>query len=486
MFCFEMSVELNYDFPNAELSIIYIVVFERAFTNFKKKYMVKHYDNLIIGFGKGGKTLAAWLAKRGEQVAVIERSDKMYGGSCINVACIPTKSLIKNAEEKMPYPKAFKVKNELTSLLRKVNYDNIENLPLAEVITGTASFISSNEVQVKLLDKNEEFNIHANRIFINTGSAPFLPPIEGLSASRKVFTSISLLEQSVLVEKLVIIGGGFIGLEFADMYAKFGADVTILESSESFLPKEDKDVADEIYTILTSKGIKILTGVSVEKIEDINESVSIQYKDTDGHDLSLKASAILMATGRKPMAEGLNLEAAGVKTNESGYIEVDEFLRTNVSSIWAIGDINGGPQFTYISLDDFRIIRDQLSGEDYTSVKQRKKVASSVFITPAFAHIGLREKEAKEFKYDYKVAKLPATSVPRARIDGNTNGFLKAIVDTKTKKILGCTLLCVGANEMINTIQVAMNADLDYQVIRDTVFTHPSMSEAFNDLYSML
>ncbi len=469
-----------------ELSIIYIVAFKGTFTNFKKKYMIKHYDNLIIGFGKGGKTLAAWLAKRGEQVAIIERSDKMYGGSCINVACIPTKSLIKNAEEKMPYPKAFNIKNELTSFLRKVNYDNIENLPQAEVITGTASFVSSNEVQVKLLNTNEEVNIHANRIFINTGSAPFLPPIEGLNSSKKVFTSISLMEQSVLVEKLVIIGGGFIGLEFADMYAKFGAEVIILESSDIFLPKEDKDVADEIYKILTSKGIKILTNVSVEKIEDINDSVSIQYKDTNGNDLSLKASAILMATGRKPMLDGLNLEAAGVKTNEKGYIEVDDFLKTSVSSIWAIGDINGGPQFTYISLDDFRIIRDQLAGGDYISVKQRKQFASSVFITPQFAHIGLREKEAKELEYDYKVAKLPATSIPRARIDGETNGFLKTIIDTKTKKILGCTLICVGANEMINTIQVAMNADLDYQVIRDTVFTHPSMNEAFNDLYSMV
>jgi probable pyridine nucleotide-disulfide oxidoreductase len=451
------------------------------------KTIKDQYDNLIIGFGKGGKTLAAWLAKDGQDVAIIEESDKMYGGSCINVACIPTKSLIQNAEQKMPYTKAFDVKNELTSFLRKVNYDNIENLPSAIVITGKASFISADEVRVKLSGDDKEKTIKAEKIFINTGSNPFMPPIPGIETSNKVFTSISLMDQSVLVKKLAIIGGGFIGLEFADMYAEFGAEVTVLDSAETFLPKEDKDVADEVYKILTAKKINILTGVSVEKIEDIDkENVTVQYKNKDGYEEALEASAILIATGRKPMLEGLNIEAAGIKTNKKGYIEVDEFLKTNVPNIWAIGDVNGGPQFTYISLDDFRLIRDQLSGGNYTSLKQRKQVASSVFINPQLAHIGLREKEAIEKGLDIKIAKLPATSIPRARINGNTNGFLKTIVDKKTNKISGCTLICDDANEMINTIQVAMNAGLDYQVIRDTIFTHPSMTEAFNDLYSLI
>lgn len=449
---------------------------------------IKHrYENLIIGFGKGGKTLAAWLAKRGEEVAIVEKSDKMYGGACINIACIPTKSLIKNAEKKVPYQEAFNIKNKLTSFLRNVNYENLAKLQLVTVITGEASFLSSNEVQIKMKSTGEKVSVHANRIFINTGSQPFLPSIKGLNASKKVFTSISLLEQSVLIKELLIIGGGFIGLEFADMYAKFGAKVTVLESDDTFLPHEDEDVAEEILKILTGKGIKILTGISVEKVEDTdNERVSLLYKDKEGHAASLEASAILVATGRKPNTEQLNLVAAGIKTNKRGYIEVDEFLRTSVSSIWALGDCNGGPQFTYISLDDFRIIRDQLSNGNYTSLKQRKQIANTVFITPQFAHIGLREKEVKEQGYEYKVAKLPVTSIPRARVDGDSNGFLKSIVDMKTNKIIGCTLICVGANEMINTIQVAINADLDYQFVRDSVFTHPSMTEAFNDLYSLI
>lgn len=451
-----------------------------------EKDIKHHYDNLIIGFGKGGKTLATWLAKHGEEVAIVERSEKMYGGACINIACIPTKSLIKNAEEKVPYQQAFNIKNELTSFLRGVNYENLDKLPLATVLTGEASFLSSNEVHIKLRSTGKEITVHANRIFINTGSQPFIPPIEGLSTSKKVFTSTSLLEQSVLIDDIVIIGGGFIGLEFADMYAKFGANVTILESGDTFLPKEDNDVSEEIYRILTAKGITLLTGVSVKRVEDNDEQVKLHYKDKDGHEQSLDASAILVATGRMPNTDGLNLEDAGIKTGKRGFIEVDELLKTSAPFIWAIGDCNGGPQFTYISLDDFRIIRDQLLSGNYKSVKQRKKIASSVFITPQFAHIGLREKEAKEQGYEYKVAKLPVTSIPRARIDGNTNGFLKTIVDPKTNKIIGCTLICVEANEMINTIQVAMNAGLDYQIIRDTVFTHPSMTEAFNDLYSLI
>ncbi len=452
-----------------------------------EKGIKQDYDNLIIGFGKGGKTLATWLAKRGEEVAIIEKSDKMYGGACINIACIPTKSLIRNAEDKVPYQKAFNIKNELTSFLRGVNYENLVKLPLATVITGEASFLSPNEVQVKLMGTGEEVHIRANRIFINTGSQPFLPVIDGLITSQRVFTSTDILEQSVLAKEILIIGGGFIGLEFADMYANFGAKVTILDSNDVFLSKEDKDVADEIYKVLTAKDIKILTGVSIKKVEDIsNEQVRLHYKDKEGLEKSLEASAILVATGRKPNTERLNLGAAGIKTDKRGYIEVDEFLKTSAPSIWAIGDTNGGPQFTYISLDDFRIIRGQLSNGKYTSIKQRKQIASVVFLTPQFAHIGLREKEAKDQGYEYKVAKLPVTGIPRARIDGNTQGFLKTIVDTKTNKIIGCSLLCVDANEMINTIQMAMNAELDYQVVRDAVFTHPSMTEAFNDLYALI
>jgi pyruvate/2-oxoglutarate dehydrogenase complex dihydrolipoamide dehydrogenase (E3) component len=451
------------------------------------KTIQSYYDNLIIGFGKGGKTLAAWLAERGEQVALVEMSDKMYGGACINVACIPTKMLIKKAEEKVPYQEAYSLKNELTAFLRELNFNNLEKLHAATVITGQASFVSPNEVLVKLSNSPEEKRIRANRIFINTGSQPSLPPIEGIDKTNNVFTNISLLEQSALPRHLVIIGGGFIGLEFADMYANFGAKVTVLDSAATFLPGEDEDVVDEVYNVLSAKKINIVTGAIVEKIDNTgDDKVQVRHKNKTGETVFLHASALLVATGRKPMTDGLNLEAAGIRTNEKGYIAVDASLKTNVSNIWAIGDINGGAQFTYISLDDFRIIRDQLSLATYTSVQQRKLVATSVFITPPLAQIGLRENEAVEKGYEIKVAKLPATSIVGARIEGDTRGFIKTVVEVKTNKILGCTFFCTGANEMINTIQMAINCGMDYRVVRDTIYTHPSMTEAFNDLYALI
>lgn len=445
-----------------------------------------HYENLVIGFGKGGKTLAAYLAAKGEDVALIERSDQMYGGSCINIACIPTKSLIVNAEHQMPYEKAYQQKNELTSLLRKNNFDNLNSLTNATVINGSASFISHNQIKVNLPNGKLEVVIGAKKIFINTGCQPFVPPIEGIQSSKRVFTSTSLMEQSGLSKKLVIIGGGFIGLEFADMYAKFGAEVTLLDHGDRFLPREDKDIADEIFKVLTGKKINIINGATVSKITDIsNEAVAVQYK-ANGTTHTLEASAVLVATGRTPVTEGLNLAAAGVQTTDRGFVKVDEFLKTSNPNIWAIGDINGGPQFTYISFDDFKIIRDQLFGGNYDSVSKRKLFPTSVFITPQLAHIGLREKEAIEKGFVIKVAKLSAASIPKARILNNTNGLLKTVVDASTNKILGCTLFCAEANEMINTIQLAMNAGLDYREVRDAIYTHPSMTEAFNSLYAMI
>src|SRR5579863_2399963 len=446
-----------------------------------------HYANLIIGFGKGGKTLAAYLANHGQEVALIERSEMMYGGSCINIACIPTKSLITSAEEKIPYQQAYKIKNDLTSFLRKQELEKLTTLSLATVITGNASFISPNKVRVKLNPDMEEVDIQADRIYINTGTQPFIPPISGIDSSKKVFTSASIMGKSVLLKHVVIIGSGFVGLEFADMYAKFGAEVTVLDSEMSFLPNEDPDIAEEIFKVMTSKGTRIFTGVAIESIADTNkDTVTIEYKNKINAPQKLEASAILIATGRRPVTEDLNLSTAGVQTNSRGYIQVDEFLKTSVPHIWAIGDVNGGPQFTYISLDDFRIIRDQLFGGEYNSVKKRKLFATSVFITPQMSHIGLREKEAAAKGFSVKVARLSPGSVPKARILNNTDGLLKTIVDSNTNKILGCTLFCNDANEMINTIQTAMNAGLDYQQVRDAIYTHPSMTEAFNSLYSSI
>lgn len=446
----------------------------------------KYYPNLVIGFGKGGKTLAAYLAKHGQDVALIEKSEKIYGGTCINIACIPTKSLIASAGNGVPYRQAIEEKGGLTSFLRKKNYDNLNSLPGVTIVTGEARFIAGHEVAVTPPDGGRELRIRADRIFINTGTVPRVPDIPGIDSSRRVFTSTTLMEQKELPDRLIIIGGGFIGLEFAGMYAKFGAHVTILDHGKIFLPRVDREIAEEIFKAMTADGIEFAHGVSVESVRDNAHEVVVTCKDANGQSVEISGSALLVATGRKPDMEGLHLRDAGIRLDRNGFIDVDDQLKTNVDNVWAIGDINGGPQFTYISLDDFRIIRDQLFGGPYQSTTKRKLVASSVFITPPYAHIGLSEEEAVAGRRRIKVARLPAAAISRARILNNTRGLLKSVVDAETNRILGCSLFCVEASEMINTIQVAMNAGLDYRVVRDTIFTHPSMNEAFNDLYASL
>lgn len=437
-----------------------------------------HYKNLIIGFGKGGKTLAGWLAARNEEVALIEKSRKMYGGTCINVACIPTKSLIINAEKGVPYGKAHAVKDALTEKLRKKNYDKINTSNLAVVIDGTASFLSPNRVKV-LMEEGEK-TITADRIFINTGTQPFIPEIEGIHG-KNIYDSTGLMELDEKPRSLAIIGGGFVGLEFADMFLKFGSEVTLFDPSDTFLPREDPDVAASIYKVLTEKGLKAVLGVEVGRLSQSGSGVEVQYNN--GND-KLITSTVLVATGRAPVTSMLNLEAAGIETDERGFIKVNDQLQTTANNVWAIGDVNGGPQFTYISLDDFRIIKNQLSEGGYNYTNMRKPFATTVFVTPPYARVGINEKEAREQGINYSVRTLSADNIPKAAILQQKEGLLKAIVAEDTGKILGCMLHCAEAHELINIVQIAMNNGIDYKHLRDNIYTHPSMAESFNDLFS--
>lgn len=433
---------------------------------------------LIIGFGKAGKTLASYLAGQGMNVAIVEQSELMYGGTCINIGCIPTKAMVVSAENKMDYEIAVASKNELTTLLRKKNYDALADLPNVNVFTGKASFVNANEIEILLTDSTT-VKIIAEKIFINTGTSPFIPAINGLQTSKRVFTSTTLLNSLPLPKKLTIIGGGFIGLEYASMYAQYGTKVTILDSSSVFLAKEDADMAAEIKKVLESKNITIVNGVEVTEIES-SETEDLIYYHHKGVNEIMTADAILLATGRKAYTEGLNLAASGVSTNDRGFIITDHFLKTNVPHIWALGDINGGPQFTYISLDDFRIVKDQLFGTSKRTTVDRKNIPFSVFISPPFSHVGLREKEALEKGFAIKVVKVSAAAIPRTRIDKQTNGMLKAIIDEKTNLILGFTLFCGTSHEMINLVKMAMDNNITYKELTEGIYTHPSMMEAFN------
>ena len=449
------------------------------------KNQPQSFQALIIGFGKAGKTLAAFLASQGWRVALAEQSASMYGGTCINIACIPTKSLVHSAEQGVPYPAAIAEKNRLTAFLRERNLLNVTANPLVTVFTGQASFVTDRQVRVCLADSEQEVLIEAEHIFINTGARPRLPDLPGLRESRRVYTSTTLLEQTELPARLAVIGGGFIGLEFASMYAQFGSTVTVLETAPTLLSREDEDVAAAVVQGLQKKGITLETNVVLRHLEaQAGGDDLIVYENQHGQQQRLPASAVLVATGREPVTASLNLAAAGVALDARGFVVVNEHLQTTVPHIWALGDVNGGPQFTYISLDDYRIVRDQLFGGGTRSTADRQHVASTVFVTPPLAQVGLREKEARAQGYDVKVATLPAASLTRAQILRQPEGLLKVVVEVGTDRILGCTLFCADAGELINLVELAMRAGLPYPMLRDKIYTHPSMMEAFNDLFA--
>lgn len=457
---------------------------------------MKQYDAIIIGFGKAGKTLAAELSNHGWQVAIIERSNMMYGGSCPNIACIPAKTLIHEAEiasllyqDNFPkqaniYKQAISRKNRLTSFLRDSNYERLNKLPNVTIYTGKGSFVSSDTIKVSLPDGDIE--LQGKEIFINTGSIPIIPAIDGIEQSQHVYTSTTLLELDNLPKHLIIVGGGYIGLEFASMYTEFGSKVTILESGNRFMPNEDSDISKNVREVMEKKGIEIHLNARAQSIHDTKDGVTLTYSDvSDGTPYFVDGDAILIAIGRKPMIEELNLQAAGIKIDAHGAIVVNDQLHTNAPHVWAMGDVKGGLQFTYLSLDDFRIIRDQLFGDKKRDIGDRNPIQYAVFIDPPLAHIGITEEEALRRGYSFKVCRLPATSVVRSRTLKHTDGMLKAIVNNHNGKIMGCTLFCAEAPEIINIVAMAIKTEQHYTFLRDFIFTHPSMSEGLNKLFDI-
>lgn len=451
------------------------------------------YDAVIIGFGKGGKTMAGALGAAGKKVALIEKSDRMYGGTCINVGCIPTKSLVYRAglaaakggsfeEKAAAYKAAMEQKEDLTARLRGKNYQKLDSNPNITVIDGTASFQSSHVVEVEKDGKT--FQVEGEQIFINTGSSAFIPPIEGLKGNPYVYTSEGLLNLTELPSRLVIIGGGYIGVEFSSIYASFGSKVTILQDGDIFLPREDEEIAGAVRESLESRGIRVMTGVKVKALEQA-EGKALVAVDNGKEVQKLEAEAVLVATGRRPNTAGLNLEAAGVEIGPRGRIVTDDSLTTTAPHIYAMGDVRGGLQFTYISLDDFRIVKSKVLGDGSYTLKKRGAVPYSVFLIPPFSRVGLSEKEAVEKGYKVKVARLAASAIPKAQVLEQPAGLLKAVIDEETGLILGAHLFCQESYEMINMIKLAMDAKVPYQVLRDTIYTHPTMSEAFNDLFAV-
>ena len=458
---------------------------------------MKRYDAIIIGFGKGGKLLAVELANRNWKVAVIERSPDMYGGTCINVGCIPTKTMINESEfaeriyqddykkQSKLYSHALRRKDKLVTFLREKNVENLTNNPNITLYDGTASFLCPDTVKVVPSPESEDyFELEGKEIFINTGSTPILPDIDGLKNSRYIYTSETLLHSEILPQHLLIIGSGAIGLEFATMYAGFGSKVTILEAGKRLLPKADREIAEYMQESLKRKNREIRLNARVQSLHDTADGITAAYTDaSDGTPYFLEGDALLIATGRKPMIDDLNLEKAKIQVNVQGGIIVNEQLRTTAPHVWALGDVKGGEMYDYLSIDDSRIILNHLFGNKERSVDDRNPVPYAIFTDPPMAHIGLTEEEAMKRGYPIKISRLPASAIPRARTLQNMDGMLKAIVNTDTEKILGCSLFCVDAPELINLVAFVMKTGQKSSALRNFIFTHPSMSEGLNELF---
>lgn len=457
----------------------------------------QYYDDIIIGGGKAGKTLAPALVADGRKTALVERSLNMIGGTCINVACIPTKTMVASAEvantvrhsatygintapPTVDLAAVIQRKRSVVEAMREMNFNNLHTPLGDDLIIGTARFVAPKTIEVATAEGTTRL-LTAERFFVNTGTRPLIPLVPGLKEAG-FLTSESIMELEQLPEHLIVLGSGYIGLEFAQMFRRFGCRVTVIGQSEQILSQQDPDIAIAVQTLLERDGIDFLLKAKVLRVDRAGNETILQLQVAE-REMTLQGSHLLVAVGRTPNTESLNLAAAGVATDAGGFIQVNDRLETNIPDIWALGDINGGPQYTHVSLDDYRLVKANLIDGGNRSTRDRL-VPSCLFIDPELAHVGLTETEARQQGYAIRLAKLDASAIPRAQTLGQTDGLLKALVDTETSRILGCSLLCHEAGEVISTVQMVMQAQMPYTVLRDSVLTHPTMTEGLNLLFS--
>lgn len=438
-----------------------------------------NYDALFIGYGQGAHDSALTLAEKGWKVAMIEKSETNYGGSCINIGCIPTKILAKDAERGQAYTDAVARRQEVVEKKLQVEIKDMEEPENITLYTGPASFLDNHRVNVATKDGDMELT--ADKIIISTGSEPIFPPIEGLKDAKNIHTSTSLQKEKQLPQSLGIIGGGNIGLEFASIYATYGSNITLFESADTFMGKEEPEVADEVKKVLADKGIAIHIGTNVEKVANEDDEVLVT---TDTGE-TFRFNALLVAAGRKPHISTLNLDATDIELTENKGIKTDTHMRTTVDGIYAIGDVRGEEMFTYITKKDGEIVVSDLIDNGKQTLDQRQAIPYATFIEPSFARVGLTEKEARDQGYDLLVNSVPVKATVRSAVIDDERGLFKAVVDKGTGYILGVTLFGDQAHELVNTVKLVMDNDLPYTVLRDQMKTHPVMFEIFGSLFDM-
>jgi pyruvate/2-oxoglutarate dehydrogenase complex dihydrolipoamide dehydrogenase (E3) component len=455
------------------------------------------YDAIIIGAGQAGNPLASALAKAGKQVALIER--EAVGGTCVNRGCTPTKTMIASARVvylagrgadygvqtgpvTVDMVKIRQRKRDIVDEFRSSSEASLEKTEQIDLIYGDAKFTGPQTVEIALRDGRTR-SVTAALIFVNTGARPAVPKLDGLDQTP-FLDSTSVMELGAVPEHLLILGGGYIALEFGQMFRRFGSRVSIIERSDQLLGHEDKDVAEEMAKILSEDGLEILLGAKAVKAAQSSGGVTLTV-ETKTDAKTLAGSHLLVAVGRTPNTDTLGLSAAGINTDEHGYIKVNEKLETSAAGIYALGDVKGGPAFTHISYDDYRIVEANLLKNGHRTMSDRP-VPYTVFTDPQLGRVGLTETEAKKQGKSFQIAKIPMSRVARAEEMAETRGFMKAIVDTDTKQILGAAILGVEGGEVMAVLEVAMLGKLPYTALRDAVLAHPTLAESLNNLFMEL
>lgn len=464
---------------------------------------VTHYDAIIIGSGQAANPLAQALSAKGKRTALIERA--VVGGTCRNYGCTPTKTMVASAETAymarrageygvrvgkvaVDMPAVRERKRGVVKQWRERGEKRLKEAKLVELIYGEAHFASPKEISVQLKSGGER-RLAADLIVIDTGLSAAVPPLAGLK-NVPYLDNVTVMELGEIPEHLLVLGGGYIGLEFAQMFRRFGSRVTVIQREKQLLTAEDADVAEEIEKLLREDGIEILLGAKAESVAASGKDLLLTVRTVPGKGASgtdataktLKGTHLLVATGRRPNTHELDLAAAGIATDERGYIRVNDRLETAVPGVYAAGDVKGGPAFTHISYDDYRVLKANLLDGENRSIAGRM-VPYCVFIDPQLGRIGLSEKQASEQGTQVRVARMPMTSVARAIETGRTRGFMKTLVDPKTDQILGAAILGDQGGEIMSLLEVAMMGKLKYTALRDAIFAHPTLAESMNNLF---
>ncbi|HEV8061928.1 MAG TPA: mercuric reductase [Gemmataceae bacterium] len=454
----------------------------------------KPYEDLVLGSGAGGKLLAWHLARSGRRVAVVER--RWIGGSCPNVNCLPSKNEVWSAKvaDLLHHAAQFGIvtgsvavdmakvrqrKREMVEGLIALHLELYHNSG-AELIMGDGRFVAPKTLEVRLRDGGTQV-LSGERVFLNLGTRATIPPVAGL-ADAGPLTNIETLELDRLPTHLIVLGGGYVGLEFAQAYRRFGSKVTVVQRGPQLADHEDADVAEAIGQLLRDEGIEVLLSAESRKVEGRSgNNVRLHLRTPQGERV-IEGSDILVATGRTPNTGGIGLDTAGVRLDQRAYIQVNDRLETSAPNVWAIGECAGSPQFTHVSEDDFRVIRDNLAGGSRST--RDRLIPFCLFTDPQLARVGLSEAEAKQRGVAVRIARLPMGAVLRTRTTGEMRGFMKALVDARTDRILGFTMFGPEAGEVIAVVQTAMLAGMPYTGLRDAILAHPTMAEGLNGLFS--